>query len=43
MGKKVVEILNPDVNKLVEMLNASLCEVWQAIGRRLMANGCLLQ
>lgn len=43
MGKKAVEILNPDVNKLIERLNASLCEEWQAIGRWLIANGRLLQ
>jgi bacterioferritin len=41
MGKKAVEILSIDVNKLIDMLNAALSEEWLAyyqywIGARLM-------
>lgn len=41
MGKKAIEILNLDVNKLIDMLNAALSEEWLAyyqywIGARLM-------
>ncbi|TAL67107.1 MAG: ferritin [Bacteroidetes bacterium] len=41
MGRKAVEILNLDVKKLIEMLNAALSEEWLAyyqywIGARLM-------
>jgi bacterioferritin len=41
MGKKAIEILNIDVNKLIDILNAALSEEWFAyyqywIGARLM-------
>ncbi|MFH2143532.1 MAG: ferritin-like domain-containing protein [Bacteroidota bacterium] len=41
MGKKAIEILNLDVNKLIDMLNAALSEEWLAyyqywVGARLM-------
>ncbi|MBN1480054.1 ferritin [candidate division KSB1 bacterium] len=41
MGKKGVEILNVDVEKLIQMLNEALCEEWLAyyqywIGARMM-------